>query len=408
MDPRQLREERARLIGQARQLLEGAETANRDLTQEEQNQWNALMSQADNLLQRAQRIERQAELDAELGQSQHTPVHTQTPPAPGEQRTGQPGEEQRQAAFQRYLRSGYRTLTEADLRALQVNLDESGGYITMPGQMSSEIIRFVNNAVYIRQWGTPNDVSQAESLGVPTLETDPDDADWTSELATGNEDSAMKFGKRELHPHPLAKRIKISRKLLRLSPNAMTLVQERLGYKFQVAWEKAAMTGNGSQQPLGVFVASSLGISTGRDFSTGNTTTEIKADGLIEAKYGLKPQYWAKARWLFHRDGVKQIAKLKDGNGQYLWRESVRAGEPDRLLNLPIFLSEYAPNTFTTGKYVGILGDFSFYWYADALKFDLQRLEELYAETNQVGLIGRWESDGMPVLEEAFVRVKLA
>jgi hypothetical protein len=33
---------------------------------------------------------------------------------------------------------------------------------------------------------------------------------------------------------------------------------------------------------------------------------------------------------------------------------------------------------------------------------------ELYAETNQVGLIGRIESDGQPVLEEAFARVTLA
>ena len=37
----------------------------------------------------------------------------------------------------------------------------------------------------------------------------------------------------------------------------------------------------------------------------------------------------------------------------------------------------------------------------------VQRLVELYAETNQTGMIGRMESDGMPVLAEAFVRVQL-
>jgi hypothetical protein len=37
----------------------------------------------------------------------------------------------------------------------------------------------------------------------------------------------------------------------------------------------------------------------------------------------------------------------------------------------------------------------------------IQRLDELYATTNQVGFISRLESDAMPVLEEAFVRVKL-
>ena len=61
-----------------------------------------------------------------------------------------------------------------------------------------------------------------------------------------------------------------------------------------------------------------------------------------------------------------------------------------------------------TGKYVGLFGDFSNYWIVDALSMQIQRLSELYAETNQVGFIGRLETDGAPVLEEAFVRVRLA
>jgi len=101
------------------------------------------------------------------------------------------------------------------------------------------------------------------------------------------------------------------------------------------------------------------------------------------------------------------ITKLKDGQGQYIWRQSVRDGEPDSLLGLPIVMSEWAPNTFTTGQYAGLLGDFRNYWIADALSMQIQRLNELYAETNQVGFIGRLETDGAPVLEEAFVRVKL-
>ncbi len=168
------------------------------------------------------------------------------------------------------------------------------------------------------------------------------------------------------------------------------------------------MTGHGSGQPLGIFTASAQGISTGRDVSTGNTTTSIQTDGLLEAKYTLKVQYRGRARWIFHRDALKQVAKLKDGDGQYIWQQGITAGTPDRLLNLPYLESEYAPNTFTTGLYAGILGDFQHYWIADALDLQVQRLSELYAATNQTGFIGRLEVDGMPVLEEAFVRVKLA
>ena len=167
------------------------------------------------------------------------------------------------------------------------------------------------------------------------------------------------------------------------------------------------MTGDGSQKPLGVFVASADGISTARDVSTGNTATSIMGDGLIEAKYSLKEAYWPRARWIFHRDAVKQIRKLKDGNGQYIWQAGISGGVPDRILELPYTTSEFAPNTFTTGQYVGILGDFQKYWIVDALDMVMQRLTELYAETNQTGFIARYEGDGAPVLEEAFARVKL-
>ena len=78
------------------------------------------------------------------------------------------------------------------------------------------------------------------------------------------------------------------------------------------------------------------------------------------------------------------------------------------LIGQPIFMSEYVPNTFTTGQYVGLIGDLSYYWIADALDMQIQALFELYAESNQVGYIARMETDGMPVLAEAFARVKLA
>ena len=55
-----------------------------------------------------------------------------------------------------------------------------------------------------------------------------------------------------------------------------------------------------------------------------------------------------------------------------------------------------------------MIGDWSFYWIADALNMAIQRLDELYAETNQTGYIARRELDAMPVLAEAFIRVKLA
>lgn len=402
----ELRTQRNTLVTQARALLDKAETEKRALTAEEQGQYDKIFGDQEGLRTQIQTLERQIEMERNLAGQEG---QRQAPGDPGAQGggTGPRGTEEYRSAYTQWLRGGMQSLNPEQARALSSGAGSEGGFMIASEQMASGLIKALDDAVLIRSWATKISVPTANSLGAPSLDADPSDADWTSELQTGGEDSAMAFGKRELVPHPLAKRIKASNKLLRQAPSVESLITSRLTYKFGIAEEKAFLLGNGTKKPLGVFVASPLGIGTGRDVSTGNTATAMSIDGLISTKYSLKSQYQRNAKWLFHRDGVAQIAKLKDSQGQYLWQPAKVAGEPDMILGLPVNQSEYVPNTFTTSQYVGMLGDFSFYWIADALDIQLQRLTELYAESNQTGFIGRKETDGMPVLEEAFARVKL-
>lgn len=406
MNLRELMENRARLTNEARAVVEAAEKENRNLSAEEEQRYDKLMADALDAKQRidraAQLAEQQADVDAPESRTRQRDTQ-----ADGEQRNDPRGTPEYRAAFVRFLRGGLQALGAAEQRALQSDVDTAGGYLVTPTQFVNELIQAMDNLTYIRQWATRFTVPTAQSLGAPSLEADPADPTWTAEIATGTEDGSMSFGKRELMPHPLAKRIKLSNKLLRQVPNAEALVRARLAYKFSVTQEYNFLLGDGAQKPLGVFIASNNGIPTTRDVSTGNTATAVTFDGLVEAKFALKGQYWNGAKWLFHRDVMKTIVKLKDGDGQYLWSPSVQDGQPDRILGIPDYMSEYCPNTMTANLYVGIIGDFSFYWIADALDMQIQRLIELYAEANQVGLIGRMESDGMPVLGEAFARVKL-
>lgn len=410
--PQELREKRAQLIEQGRKLVDQPAGEEGRFTAEQEAQYEKIMADVESLRQQIEREERQRELDREAAAEGR--ARTDPQPDPADATRDMPAEDERQqkvlAAFRSYLSTGYVSGDGAqEFRDLQAGVDTEGGYVVTPQEFVRQLVKFVDDMVFIRGRATKFMVPQAASLGVPSLDADPSDADWTTELATGNEDSAMKFGKRELYPHPLAKRIKISQSLLRRAVMPVEeLVRARLGYKFGVTQEKHFLTGSGAQQPLGLFTASSDGISTSRDVSTGNTATSIEFDGLLEAKYTLKAAYWPNAEWLFHRDAVKQIAKLKDGEGQYLWQPSQQAGQPDLLSGKPMMVSEYVPNTFTSGNYVGMFADYSHYWIADALSMQVQRLVELYAETNQIGFIGRLETDGMPVLEEAFVRVTLA
>ena len=101
------------------------------------------------------------------------------------------------------------------------------------------------------------------------------------------------------------------------------------------------------------------------------------------------------------------IPERRNLEGNYLWKAGLDKN-PATLLGFPCYISEYAPNTFTASQYVAILGDFRFYWICDALNMQIQRLTELYAVSNQTGFIVRSETDGAPVLPEAFVRIQLA
>ena len=411
----EMRDARGKAIADARTILDKADAEKRSLSTEESTNYDVAFAKAEELRASITREESLATAERDAAEaslrSKDAAKDTKSGKSVDDETRamGRTGTEEYNSAFGRLLSHGARSLTEKEVRALQADSDTAGGFTVAPMQFVNKLLKDVDNLVFIRQRATKYSLASAASMGVPTLANDISDADWTTELATGNEDNSISFGFRELHPHPLAKRIKLSNKLLRMSTIGVeALVRARMAYKFAVSQEKAFMTGMGVNQPLGIFTASANGIPTSRDVSTGNTTTSLTFDGLIEAKYSLKGQYWNNADWIFHRDALKMLTKLKDGEGQYIWRESVRDGEADRLLGRPIIMSEYAPNTFTSQLYVGMLGDYSNYWIADALDFQVQVLKELYAETNQTGYIGRLETDGMPTMAESFVRIKLA
>lgn len=401
----ELRHKRNQLVTQARSLLDRADTEKRGLTSDEDQQYTKLFADAEQLRSDIEREERQIEMERQVA-GQAAPKDVEG----GGQRAKTPrGTDEYRTAFAQYLMHGLRGMSPDHLRALAADNSPGGGFLVASEQFVADLLKGVDDEVFVRRYATVIPLQRAATLGAPTLEADPADADWTSEIATGGEDSAMSFGKREMSPSPLAKRIKVSNKLINNAALTIEqLVQQRLAYKFGIAQEKAFLLGAGANQPLGVFIAHNAGIPTSRDVSNGNTSTAITFDGLISAKYALKSQHQKQARWLFHRDGIGAIAKLKDTTNQYLWNPSRKEGEPDMLLGLPVDQSEYVPNTFTTGKYVGVLANWQHYWIAESLDFQVQVLKELYAETNQTGFIGRQELDGAPVLPEAFARVKLA
>ena len=390
----EMKAKKAQIVMESRALLDRVEAEKREFTAEERASYDKMFADIEAINVKIKDEERLLLAEAEIrGFEKAESGKVETTP-----------EERKVTAFRRFLITG----ESAEYRALANDSDVTGGYLHASEQFVARLIKGLDNSVFVRNYANVMAVTSSDSLGVPSLDTDLTDPTWTTEIATPSEDTTMAFGRRELKPAQLSKSIKVSMKLLLTSALPIEgIIADRLAYKFAVAQENGFLNGTGDGQPLGIFTASANGISTGQDEATGNSASAVSADGLINAKFKLAAQYRKTARWIFHRDLIKMVSKLKDGEGQYLWSPGLVAGEPDRLLGLPVDESEYAPSTITSAAYVGALANWQYYWIAELQGLNIQRLNERFADTSQIGFYGRYYGDGAPVLESAFVRVKL-
>lgn len=439
---KELGTERADLVAAARKLLDTADADKRSLSAEEREHYDRIETDIEKLsgeidARRAtdDRRERHARIDARLAQD---PVRQIPPSIPGVTgRTagtdgadlrfsfGRAGElsvadlretdtrlaeslqqratPQYRQSFNSYLRGDHRNFESL---GLQVGQDPQGGYLAPMGFVAT-LIKFLDDLVTVRRLATVLPPTSAKSVGALSYDTDYADADWTAEVPASDisEDSAARFGRREMMPHLLSKLVKSSRKLLRSSTLPIeSFLAQRMAYKFGITENKAFLVGSGAQRPLGMYVASNDGIPTSRD-TTCASATAFTADELIDTQESLKDVYQQRASWLVSRGFRQRARKLKTGTGEYLLQEP--ASGMTTLLGRPLIVDENAPSTFTAAQYIAVFADFSYYWIQDGIDLEIQRLDELFSLKNQVGWVGRKETDAMPVLAEAFARLIL-
>lgn len=422
-------DQRAQAVSEARQILDRADRERRDLSAEESAHYDRIDRDIDKLNEEIAARERKAAalkvqpksaasaslakaLNYQFPAGRHIPqMLSGRRERSIEIRPGTPeharNSEQYKKAFLSYLLHGDKS---RQALAMQVSKDAQGGYLSTM-DWATGLIMDVDNLVFMRQLATVLPaLPQAVSIGVPSRDARLSTTDWTPEIPASDiaEDDSLRVGRRELMPHGNTKLVKVSNKMLRSGViNVEQFVRSEIAYSQSITFENAYQNGDGVQKPLGVWVASDDGVPTSRDV-TASSATAYTADDLIDTLYNLKPQYQANATGLFSRESVKRARKLKDGNGQYLWQPGL-AGTPSTILERPYVQSEYAPSTFTTGLYVGMFADFSAgYWIADTTFTNVQVLAELFALRQQTGFLATMETDGQPVLPEAFSRLKLA
>ncbi len=283
--------------------------------------------------------------------------------------------------------------------------EERGGYFIPSMQFMTDIIKQVDDEVYVQKMSRVIMMPAGRSLGARVRRARLSTFAWAGENTdiTPTRDTTLAYGTRSLTPNYLQGSTIISRDLLRNVPSMEGMVLEEVGIDLGYKLEPAFIGGDGNQKPLGLMTPSTNGISTGRDFAT-RKAINFSFDDFVVQKHNLKLKYRSNAQWMLHRYVLMQTALLKVGNGQYLWQQSRTVGEPDRILGLPAQETEWMPYVESSGQYYSILGDFSWYWIVWEMGMEMQRLIETQAKTNEVEYMFRCKLDAQPMLEEAFVR----
>lgn len=321
--------------------------------------------------------------------------------------TNADAEKELRASVDKWFREGdYKEVREA----LQSSVAAACGNTVAPQYLVKNIIKNLDNEVQIRKYANiiPA-VAGYDSLGIPTLDKDLADHEWTAEIGKVNEDTSLAFGKREMKPNQLTKLVKISKKLIRESNiDIQGFVEQRIAYKLSVPLEHNYLYGDGKGKPLGIFAQTSdnsAAITKDRDIKVGTLKEAISYDGLVDATSGLKKGHLSNAVWMLNKQAVASLRKFKDTTGRPIWTEGIQGAQPSYLMGIPVIQNDFITDKLEKGKYIGFLADLKNYWILDSFGMELQVLYELYSETNQVGFQAGYWGDGAPVLEEAFVRL---
>lgn len=390
---------REHTIKALRELNEGCKNENgeiRSMTAEENSKFDAMKADVENLT---------AMIDAEKRSNVLGGFATSVPVEGKVQNPVDP-----MADFRSFL-----SLEKRDLYVDGVGATASS---LAPEQFIKEIIHNLEEASPIIKRVNTVHLSKVASIGVPYESAAASDAAWTDEIpASITADSSLAYGKKTIGANQLVKLIKVSKKLLKTSAfNIDQLVSSKLQYLMGQAIEKGILSGTGdagaTAQPQGIFDTTGSG-KIDANVSDVQTATNavLSGDDIIKAKRHLKQGYRSNAVWIFNPEIVTGLLTLKDSNGQYIWRSGLTAGDPDTLDGSPIIESIYAPDgktsgTATTGNYVGAYCDLSKYWLTIVDQLEIEILKELYSGTSEVGYKSTLFSDGLPVLSEAFARIK--
>jgi HK97 family phage major capsid protein len=269
-------------------------------------------------------------------------------------------------AFPHYMRArGDNALKPQFMGAMQTGSDPDGGYL-VPTQYSTRTMKRVYETSNLRGLATIETIGGKELI-LPRDEGEFGYGGWVGEITAPSETTTSQLGETKIFAHEMYAEPRVTQNMIEdAGIDIEAWVSNKVGEKMGRIEATAFHTGDGSNKPKG-FLMYAAWATSGDDghlengkieqIVSGGATT-LTADAFYNVYYGLKDKYAANANWLMKRITVRDVMKLKDGQGNYLWQMGdIKSGQPTTILTAPVTRSEDMPTIAASSLSVAF-GDF--------------------------------------------------
>ncbi|MFU2088781.1 phage major capsid protein [Avibacterium avium] len=338
----ELRQQKAQHAAEMRALLEKAEKENRSLNEEESGQFDKLKDLVKQMSDEIARYE--AVADEERSQK------------------GEPVETRNKAQFtndelRHYIKTG-------ELRSnLSTTANDDGGYSVIP-QLDKEVMKRLTDDSVMRQ------IANVVRLPIGAKEYKKLVSAGGAVVNHGEEGQARsgtdtpKLNEVTIALNPIYAYPKTTQEILDFSSiDVLGWLTEEISESFTETEEVDLTSGDGDKKAKGL-LAYTRSTANDKTRTFGElqklevtSADKITADTLIDLFYTLHSKYRKNAVWVMSSSIAATLQKLKNKNGDFIWRDGLTVDAPSTLLGRPVYYLETMP-TGGAGKAVLAFGDF--------------------------------------------------
>lgn len=373
-----LKEKRASIytsIDELRQATDG-----REMTAEEQQRWDTMLSDYDKADKAVEAEERFMDIQRKQAEQEV---------AGRDSLLGQTVGEEYRRAFGDYLLNGASGISSESRATIEQRAGIAGlsGGLIIPKTLASEIEVALKAYGGMFEAATILNTSHGGDLILPTVNDTSAKATIVSEYDQSTK-RAPSFGSVVLKAYTYRTPIiPVSQELIQDSAFDLdALLSRLLADSFSRGVNEDLTTGNGTGKPTGIVTAATA-------CTTQAAAASIKLDDIIDLIKSVNSAYARNGKFMFNRNTLWELAKIKDQTGRYIWQDSTREGTPATLFGKQYVLNDDMAD-IGAGNASVLFGDLTKYNIRLVQSFRVIRLNELLAEYLSIGLFGFARVDG--------------